>query len=71
MCTIIIINICPCIKRPLGRLSIDGRILLNCILRRWTGGMDQIDLALDRDRWEAVECSSEPLGLIKCGELLQ
>jgi len=33
--------------------------------------MDQIDLAFDRDRWQAVECSIELLGLIKCGELLQ
>jgi hypothetical protein len=51
-------------------LSIDGRILLKNILRRWTGGLDQTDLAHDRDRWQTYECSSEPLGLIKCGELL-
>jgi len=61
MCTIIIINICPCIKDYWEDLSIDGRILLKCILRRWTVGMDQIDLTLDRDRRQAV--MSAPVNL--------
>jgi hypothetical protein len=31
--------------------SVDGRIILRCIFRKWDGGMDWIDLAQDRDRW--------------------
>jgi hypothetical protein len=33
--------------------GVDGRIILNWILRKWNGGMDWIDLAQDRDRWRA------------------
>ena len=32
------------------------------------GGMDWFDVAQDRDR--TCDCGSEPLGSIKCGELL-
>jgi hypothetical protein len=32
--------------------DIDGRIILRWIFR--SGGMDWIDLALDRDRWHAL-----------------
>jgi hypothetical protein len=35
-------------------LSIDGRITLKRIFKKWDGGMDWIDLAQDRDRWQAV-----------------
>jgi len=35
--------------------SIDGKIILRSIFRKWErGGMDWIDLAQDRDRWRAV-----------------
>ena len=34
--------------------GVDGRIILKCILEKWDGGMDWIDLAQDRDRWRAV-----------------
>jgi len=56
-------------KRPLGRPR-----------RRWEdnikmdleevvcGGMDLIELAEDRERWQAVECGNEPSGSVKCGE---
>ena len=30
--------------------SMDGRIILKRIFRKWDGGMDWIDLAQDRDR---------------------
>jgi hypothetical protein len=32
----------------------DGRILLKWILKKWDGGMDWIELAQDRDRWQAL-----------------
>jgi len=31
--------------------SVDGRIILMWSFRKWDGGMDWIDLVLDRDRW--------------------
>ena len=34
--------------------GIDGKIILKWILRKWNGGMDFIDLARDRDRWQAL-----------------
>jgi hypothetical protein len=34
------------------------------------GGMDSIDLAQDRDRWQAGKCSNKPSGSIKCGNCL-
>jgi hypothetical protein len=38
----------------LGDPSIDGRIILKRIFKKWDGGMDWIELAQDRDRWRAV-----------------
>jgi hypothetical protein len=35
-------------KRPLGR------IILRWIFRKWNGGMEWIDLAEGRDRWQAL-----------------
>jgi hypothetical protein len=32
---------------------VDGRIILKCIFEKLDGGMDWIDLAHDRDRWQA------------------
>jgi hypothetical protein len=34
--------------------SVDGRIILKWIFEWLDGGMDEIDLAQDRDRWQAV-----------------
>jgi hypothetical protein len=33
---------------------IDGRIILRWIIWKWDGNMDWIDLAQDRDRWQAL-----------------
>jgi hypothetical protein len=39
----------------LGDPSIDGRIILRWIFRKWdVGGMDWIELAQDKDRWRAL-----------------
>ena len=34
--------------------SIDGRIILRLIFRKWDEGIDWIDLAQDRDSWRAL-----------------
>jgi hypothetical protein len=34
--------------------SVDRRIILKWIFRKWDWDMDWIDLARDRDRWRAV-----------------
>jgi hypothetical protein len=41
-------------KRSLGNPSVDGRIILRWIFRKWDGDLDWIDLAQDRDRWWAL-----------------
>jgi len=33
---------------------VDGKIILKWIFRNWDVGMDWIELAQDRDRWQAV-----------------
>jgi hypothetical protein len=38
----------------LGDPSVDGRIILTWIFKKWDGGMDWIELAQDRDRWWAL-----------------
>jgi len=38
-------------KRPLGRPSVDGRIILRWIFRKWDGGMDWFDLDQVMDKW--------------------
>jgi hypothetical protein len=38
----------------LGDPSVDGRIILKCIFKKWDIGMDWIELAEDRDRWRAL-----------------
>jgi hypothetical protein len=35
-------------------LGVDGRIILKSILRKWCGGINRIDLAQCRDRWQAL-----------------
>jgi hypothetical protein len=34
--------------------SIEGRIILKWNVEKWDGGIDEIDLAQDRNRWRAV-----------------
>jgi hypothetical protein len=42
-------------ERPLGRLDVDGRIILRWIFRKWdVGGMDWIELTQDTGRWRAL-----------------
>jgi hypothetical protein len=36
---------------------IDGRIILEWIVKKWDGGVDWIDMAQDRDRWRDVVSS--------------
>jgi hypothetical protein len=38
----------------LGDPGVDGRIILNWIFKKWEGGMDWIELAEDRDMWQAL-----------------
>jgi hypothetical protein len=38
----------------LEELSADKRVILKRILEKWDVGMDWIDLAQDRDRWQAL-----------------
>jgi len=38
----------------LGDLGIEGRIILRWIVGKLCGGMDWIELAQDRDRWQAL-----------------
>jgi hypothetical protein len=33
---------------------VDGMIILKWIFKKWDGGMDWIDMAQDRDRWQAL-----------------
>jgi hypothetical protein len=33
---------------------VDGRIILKWIFKKWDGGMDWINLAQDRGRWQAL-----------------
>jgi hypothetical protein len=40
---------------PLGRSRRRWKgLILRGVFRKWVGGMDWIDLAQDRDRWQAV-----------------
>ena len=34
--------------------GIEGGIIVRCILRKWEGEVDWIDLAQYRDRWQAL-----------------
>jgi hypothetical protein len=33
---------------------VDGRIILKTNIEKWKGGMEWIDLAQDKDRWQAL-----------------
>ena len=43
-------------KRPLGRQSVDGRILLKWFIKRGMRGMDWIGLDQESDRWGSLFC---------------
>jgi hypothetical protein len=34
--------------------GVDGSLRLNCVFKKWDGGMHWIELAQDRDRWRAL-----------------
>ena len=34
--------------------GVDGRIILKWVFEKWDGGIDWIDLAQNRDRWQAI-----------------
>jgi hypothetical protein len=38
----------------LGDPGVDGRIILKWVFKTWDGGVDWIELAQDRDRWQAL-----------------
>jgi len=38
----------------LENLSINGRITLKWIFKKWDGGMDWVGLVHDRDKWRSV-----------------
>jgi hypothetical protein len=59
-------------KRPLGRPSCRWEDNIKMDLQEVRcGGMDWIDLAQDRDRWQAlVNCGNEPSGSMRCGKFL-
>jgi hypothetical protein len=41
-------------KRLLGRLSVDGSIMLIWMNKKWDGSMDWIKVAQDRHKWRAA-----------------
>jgi hypothetical protein len=51
--------------------SINEKIILNWIFKKWDGGMEWIDMAQDRDVVGCCENGNEPSGPIKCGEFLE
>jgi hypothetical protein len=38
----------------LADAGVDGSIILRWIFRKWDGGHGSVDLAQDRDRWQAL-----------------
>ena len=43
------------VRRPLGNVGVDGRIILKLVFKKCEGGgMNWIDLIWDRDRWRAL-----------------
>jgi hypothetical protein len=51
--------------------GVDEKTILKWITEKWDAGMDWIDLAQYRDRWQgSCDCGDEPSGSIKCGVFL-
>jgi hypothetical protein len=44
-------------------LGVDGRIKLRWFFKKWSGGMDWIVLAEDRNRWRALVITVINLGV--------
>ena len=59
-------------RRPLGKPKCRWEDYIKMDLQEVAcGGMDWIDLAQDRNRWQAVvNVENDPVGSIKCGEFL-
>jgi hypothetical protein len=47
----------------LGDPGVDGRTIFKWIFKKWDGGMDWIQLAQDRDRWQALVNAVMNLGV--------
>jgi hypothetical protein len=43
------------LNRPLGRPGLNESLVLKWFFRKWDGGMDCINLAQVRDRWQELE----------------
>jgi hypothetical protein len=41
-------------KRCFENTGTDGRIIVKWIFRKWDGGMDWIDMTLNRNRWQVL-----------------
>jgi hypothetical protein len=55
----------------LGDPDLGGRITLRWIFKKWdVGSVDWIELAHDRDRWQALVNAVMKLRVPKCGEFL-
>jgi hypothetical protein len=48
--------------------SVDGKITLKWIFKKWDGVMDLTDLAQDREETGFCKCGNESSGSIKWGE---
>ena len=51
--------------------GVDDMVTSKFIFKKWDGGLDWIDVALDRDIWASCcDFCNEPSAFIKCGEFL-
>ena len=41
-------------REHLEDLLVDGRVILECIFKKWNEGLDWIDLARDEDGWRIL-----------------
>ena len=58
-------------KRPLGKPTVDGRIILKRIFKKWDEGHGQARSGSGQGQVEGCcECGNEPSGSIKCREFL-
>ena len=57
--------------RALGKVDVDGKIILKGTDKKWVGAMEWIDLFENSDRWCAlINEAMNNLTSIKCGEFL-